>query len=336
MAARVNRQILLNARPVGEIKDSDFKYREAPIPAAGPGQFLARNLYLSLDPAMRGWLDDRDSYLPPVGIGEVMRSGGLGEVVASNDPAVPVGSTVNGLVGWQDYALIGGEGGLATVLPEGIDPIDALSVYGATGLTAYFGVLDVARPEAGETVVVSGAAGATGSVAGQIARIKGCRVVGLAGTEDKCRWVTDELGFDACINYKTEDVAARLDETCPNGIDVYFDNVGGEILDLVLDRINLRARIALCGAISTYNATVLPPGPSNYFKLVTCRARMEGFLLFDYVDRFAEGVLALAGWVAEGLIKHRVEVVEGLEQAPTAINRLFTGENSGKLVVKVA
>ena len=331
-----NRQIVLRERPTGMIDDRCFELIEEPVPEPGPGQALVRIQYVSLDPAMRGWLDDRDSYLPPVGIGEVMRSGGLGEVVVSNDPAVPVGSTVNGLVGWQDYALIGGEGGRATVLPEGIDPIDALSVYGATALTAYFGVLDVARPETGETVVVSGAAGATGSVAGQIARIKGCRVVGVAGTEDKCRWVTDELGFDACVNYKSEDVAARLDETCPNGIDVYFDNVGGEILDLVLDRINLRARIALCGAISIYNATELPPGPSNYFKLVTCRARMEGFLLFDYVDRFAEGVLALAGWVAEGLVKHRVEVVEGLEQAPTAINRLFTGENSGKLVVKVA
>jgi NADPH-dependent curcumin reductase len=331
-----NRQIVLCERPTGMIDDRCFEVIEGPLPEPGPGQALVRIQYLSLDPTMRGWVDERDSYMPPVAIGEVMRSGGLGEIVASNDPSLPVGSIVNGLVGWQDYALVGEGAGMATVIPEGIDPLDALSVFGATGLTAYFGMLDVARIEEGDTVVVSGAAGATGSVAGQIARIKGCRVVGLAGTDEKCRWVTDDLGFAACINYRTEDVGARLSETCPDGIDVYFDNVGGPTLELVLDRINDRARIALCGAISIYNATELPPGPRNYFNLVVHRARMEGFLLFDYVDRFAEGVITLAGWAAEGLIKHRVDVVDGLEQAPSAVNRLFTGENTGKLVVKVA
>ena len=331
-----NRQIVLRERPTGMIDDRCFELIEGPVPEPGPGQALVRIQYLSLDPTMRGWVDDRPSYMPPVAIGEVMRSGGLGEIVASNDPALPVGSTVNGLVGWQDYALIGAGAGMASVIPDGIDPLDALSVFGATGLTAYFGMLDVARIDEGDTVVVSGAAGATGSVAGQIARIKGCRVVGLAGTDEKCRWVTEDLGFDACINYKTEDVGARMTETCPDGIDVYFDNVGGPTLELVLDRINDRARIALCGAISTYNQRELSAGPRNYFNLVVHRARMEGFLLFDYVDRFGEGVIALAGWAAEGLIKHRVDVVDGLEQAPTAVNRLFTGENTGKLVVKVA
>jgi NADPH-dependent curcumin reductase len=331
-----NRQIVLRERPTGMIAESCFELVEVPVPEPGPGQALVRVRYVSLDPAMRGWLNEGDTYVPAVGIGEVMRSGGLGEVVASNDPAVPVGATAYGFTGWQDYAVVGGDDVPVTVLPEGVEALDALSVYGVTGLTAYFGMLDIGRPEAGETVVVSGAAGATGSVAGQIARIRGCRVVGLAGTDEKCRWVTDELGFDACINYKTDDIVARLDETCPDGIDVFFDNVGGEVLELVLARINDYARIVLCGAISVYNADEPPPGPRNYFNLVTHRSRMEGFLVLDYVDRFLEGVLALAGWVAEGRIKHRVDVVEGLEQAPTAINRLFTGENTGKLVVKVA
>jgi NADPH-dependent curcumin reductase CurA len=331
-----NRQIVLRERPAGMITDSCFELIESPVPEPGAGQALVRTQYVSLDPAMRGWLDEGDTYIAAVGIGEVMRCGGLGEVVASNNPALPVGATVYGFMGWQDYVLAGGDNEVPQVLPAGVDPLDALSVYGATGLTAYFGMLDIGRPEAGETVVVSGAAGATGSVAGQIARIRGCRVVGTAGTDDKCRWVTDDLGFDACINYRREDVRTRLRETCPGGIDVFFDNVGGEILDVVLARIRDNARIVLCGAISGYNAAELPPGPRNYANLIIHRGRMEGFLVFDYRDRFPEAVLALAGWVADGQISYRVDVVEGLEQAPRAINRLFTGENTGKLVVKVA
>jgi NADPH-dependent curcumin reductase CurA len=331
-----NRQIVLRERPVGMIGDSTFELVESPIPEPGPGEAVVRVTYLSLDPAMRGWIDAGDTYIAEVKIGDVMRGGGIGEVVASDTSALPVGSTVTGFLGWQDYMLVDAEADPPRVLPDGVAPVDALSVYGGTGITAYFGMLDVGRPQAGETVVVSGAAGATGSVAGQIARIQGCRVVGLAGTDEKCRWVTEECGFDACINYRTEDVRARLRQTCPDGVDVFFDNVGGEILERVLDRINDRARIVLCGAISIYNAVDLPPGPRNYFNLVVHRARMEGFIVLDYLERFAEAVIALAGWVADGRIKHRVDVVEGLEQAPCAMNRLFTGENAGKLVVKVA
>ncbi|MGH9024910.1 MAG: NADP-dependent oxidoreductase [Acidimicrobiia bacterium] len=331
-----NRQIVLRERPVGMIDESCFEVIESPVPDPGPGEALVRVEYVSLDPAMRGWLDAGDTYVSAVGIGEVMRSGGLGEVVASNDPAVPVGATASGFVGWQDYALVGGEREQPIVLPDGIEPLDALSVYGGTGLTAYFGMLEVGRAKDGETVVVSGAAGATGSAAGQIALILGCRVVGIAGTDEKCSWVADGLGFDACINYRTEDVGACLRETCPDGIDVFFDNVGGEILDLVLARINDYARIVLCGAISNYNAVELPPGPRNVGNLIVHRGRMEGFIVLDYRERFLEAILALAGWVGEGRLKHRVDVVEGLEQAPRAINRLFTGENTGKLVVKVA
>jgi len=332
-----NRQILLAARPVGMIKPTDFRSVETPVPVPGDGQYLVRNIYLSLDPTIRGWMNEEDTYLPAIKIGEVMRGAGIGVVEQSSNPAYNVGDLVFGLIGWQDYFLGGGNDAMPMmVLPPGIPLTAALSIYGVTGMTAYFGLLDLGQPKAGETVVVSGAAGAVGSITGQIAKLKGCRAIGLAGTDAKCRWVTEDLGFDACINYKTEDMARRLKETCPKGIDVYFDNVGGEILDIVLTQINLRARIVLCGAISMYNATEFPPGPKHYVNLIGKRARMEGFIITDYLPRFAEAMGELGPWVAQGKLKYAIDQVDGLENAPTAINRLFTGANTGKLIVKIS
>ena len=329
-----NRQILLRRRPTGPITDDCFELVETPVPEPAAGEAIVRVRYLSLDPTIRIWVE-RDSYLPAIALGDPVRSAGLGVVVESRNDDFPVGATVMGMLGWQDYAVVGGETA-ANVLPDGIEPTDALSVYGGTGITAYFGLLDVGKPAEGDTVLVSGAAGATGSVVGQIAKIKGCRVIGIAGTDDKCRWLVDELGFDAAINYRTEDVAARIGELCPDGIDVFFDNVGGSILEAALDHLALKARVVLCGSISSYNTAEEPPGPRNLMNLVVQRARMEGFLVLDYLDRFAEAALDLAVWVAEGKIQHRVDVVEGLEATPGAMNKLFDGTNVGKLVVHVA
>jgi NADPH-dependent curcumin reductase CurA len=330
-----NRQVLLAARPHAMVDDSCFRMASEPAPAIADGEALVRVIYLSIDPTIRGWMA-ADTYLPAIRIGDVVRSGGLGEVVESKTDRYRGGDLVFGMTGWQEYAVADSGERSMTVLPPGIPLLDALSVYGITGMTAYFGVLDVGRPQAGETVVVSGAAGATGSVAGQIAKIKGCRVVGIAGSDEKCAWVANKLGFDACINYRTEDVPARLRETCPDGVDMFFDNVGGEILDAVLAIINLRARVVLCGAISTYNTDALPVGPSNYRNLIVQRGRMEGFIILDYLDRFPEAQLEMAGWVVDGKIQHAEDVVDGLEHAPDALNRLFTGANTGKVVVKVS
>lgn len=332
-----NHQWLLAARPSGMITGKEFEWNEAPLPEPGEDQALVRTIYVSLDPAMRGWMVDRRSYVPPVAIGEVMRAGGVGEVVASNNPAFAPGDLVSGTLGWQEYALTDGAGMMPLrKLAPGTNLRASMGVLGGTGMTAYFGLLDVGQPKEGETVVVSGAAGATGSVAGQIAKIKGCRVVGFAGADDKCAWVRDELGFDECINYKTENIARRLRETCPNGIDVYFDNTGGEILNAVLAQINLKARIVVCGGISGYNAVEPPPGPSNYMQLVVMRARMEGFLVSDYARQFPAAMTEMSGWIAEGRLKSRETVIEGLENAPKAFRMLFEGANTGKMLVQVA
>ncbi len=328
-----NRQIRLAARPVGLIAESDFSLGEVDVPELSNGEFLVRNLYLSLDPTMRVWMTDRPSYLPPVGIGEVMRGGGIGEVVQSKNDKYAVGTIVEGTIGWQDYAV--GTTGFQ-IVPKGVPLTEAMGVLGMTGLSAYFGLNDIGKPKEGDTVVISGAAGAVGSVAGQLAKLKGCRVIGIAGSDDKCAWVKGELGFDDCINYKTESVPGRLKELCPKGIDVYFDNVGGDILNAVLARLRLRARIILCGGISSYSADKPVPGPSNYLALVSARAKMEGFLIFDYASRFNEARAELALLVREGTLKSRVDVVEGLENAPRAIRRLFEGENIGKLMVRIA
>lgn len=338
MQAGMNRQVLLAARPVGTIKESDFTRREVPIPQPKDGEFLVRNVYLSLDPTIRNWMNEADSYMPAIKIGEVMRGGGAGIVVESRTPQYAAGDIVFGLIGWQDYCVGSARDPMPMmVMPKGIPLTAALSVFGITGMTAYFGLLDVGEPKAGETVVISTAAGAVGSVAGQIAKLKGCRAVGIAGTDEKCRWVTRDLGFDACINYKTEDVAARLKQTCPQGVDVYFDNVGGEMLDAVLMTINRGARVVLCGAISMYNNSgELPPGPRNYVQLMIQRARMQGFIITDYLPRFPEAAMQIGQWIGEGKLKYAVDIVDGLENAATAINRLFSGANTGKLLVKIS
>jgi len=336
MSADINRQWLLARRPQGLIRAEDFQWVERPVPEPADGEILVRNLYLSCDPTQRGWMA-RDSYLPAVQVGEVMRAFAVGQVVKSRHARFQVGDTVQGLFGWQDY-IVTAPGTVASPMPvpPGVPLETAMSLFGITGLTAYFGLLEIGRPQPGETVVVSGAAGATGSAVGQIAKIVGCRAVGIAGGAAKCRYVTRDLGFDAAVDYKSEDVSARLRDTCPGGIDVYFDNVGGEILDAALAQLALRGRVVLSGAISRYNDTELGAGPRNYLSLIVRRGRMEGFIVLDYMPRAAEAVSAMAAWVREGKLKDRVDVQLGLENAPAALMRLFRGENLGKQLVKIA
>jgi NADPH-dependent curcumin reductase len=334
--ATSHRVIKMASHPDGALEDDDFDLVDERVPEPADGEALVRTLYLSLDPAIRVWMNGIDTYVPGIHVGDVMRAGGLGEVVQSRNAAYTEGDLVFGMMQWSEYCIArAGPDGMMTLPRQ--EPITAfLSVLGVTGLTAYFGMFDVAQPKEGETVVVSGAAGAVGSVAGQIGKIIGCRVVGIAGGPEKCAWITDELGFDAWIDYKSEDVAARLRETCPDGIDVFFDNVGGEILDAVLGQINLHARVALCGAISQYDTAELSPGPRNFINLIPQRGRVEGFILLDYRDRFVDAILQLGQWVQEGRIRYAEDIVDGLENAPAAFRRLFTGENTGKLIVKVA
>jgi NADPH-dependent curcumin reductase CurA len=322
-----NRQWQLRARPVGMVKESDFELRSAPVPKPGEGQALVRNHWLAFEPAMRGWMEDRPNYIPPVAIGEVSRGMTVGEVVESRLEGLAPGDLVTGMTGWQEWAVADRS---LRKLPPGSDPALALSVLGITGITAYFGLLDIGQPREGEVVVVSGAAGATGSVAGQIAKRKGCRVVGIAGGAAKCAWLTDKAHFDAAIDYKGEDVGARLSELCPEGIDVYFDNVGGAILDAVLERIALRARIVLCGSISRYSLEEPPPGPAHYFNLVARRGRMEGFVVLDFLPRYAQAAADLEAWVADGSIAWEADVQRGFENAPKTLRRLYTGANFGK------
>jgi hypothetical protein len=315
------------------VKESDFEYVETKIPKALDGTLVVRTLYVSFDPTMRGWMEDRKSYLPPVAIGEPMRASGVGQVVESRLDGFEPGDFVHGLLGWQEYALCG----LGMVkVPEGMPITLPLHLFGITGLTAYFGMLEIGKPKSGETVVVSGAAGATGSIAGQIARIQGARVIGIAGGRTKCDWLTGEARFDAAIDYKGEDVAERLRELCPDGIDVYFDNVGGDILDAALAQLAMRARVVLCGGIARYNDEKPAPGPSNYLNLVLQRARMEGFLVLDYFSRFAEGSAELAGWLGEGQLVYAEDVQHGFENAPKTFLRLFSGKNLGKQLLKLA
>lgn len=329
-----NRQIILKSRPQGAVNSDNFGARTTKISDLGDGEILVRTLYLSIDPTIRGWME-RDTYLPAIEIGAVIRSAGAGVVVASKNPKVNVGDTVFATVGWQEFAVLT-EKDRPSVIPAGIDLRDALSVFGVTGMTAYFGLSEIGRPEAGETVVVSGAAGATGSIVGQLAKAKGCHVVGIAGSEAKCGWLKNDLGFDAVIDYKKEDVGKRLTETCPKGINVFFDNVGGRILNEALARIALRGRVVLCGAISQYEIMNDMYGPPNYVNLISRRGRMEGFIILDYLHRYMEGVAALGGLLAAGKLKHRTTVVEGLDRAPEALSRLFSGDHDGKLLVKVA
>jgi NADPH-dependent curcumin reductase CurA len=329
-----NRRWLLARRPTGTVSAEDFQLVVEPVPEPAEGEALIRNLYFSCDPTQRGWMA-MDTYLPIVPLGAVMRAFAAGRVVRSKNPRLAEGQLVQGLFGWQDYALV--QQGQASPVPAGVPLETALSVLGVTGLTAYFGLLEVGRPQAGETVVVSGAAGATGSAVGQIARIHGCRPIGIAGGPEKCRELVAELGYEAAIDYKREDVAARLRELCPKGIDVYFDNVGGAILDAALANLAMRGRVVLCGAISRYDGGPgAGAGPKNYMNLVIRRGRMEGFIVLDYWPRAPEAVEKLAGWLREGSLKDRVDVVHGFENAPAALARLFKGENRGKQLVKIA
>ena len=333
-----NRQWTLAKRPFGMVGPENFEYQETPIPTPGDGEVLVRNLYLSFDPTQRGWMEDRESYMPPVQLGEPMRAGSVGQVAESNHPDFATGDLVQTLGSWQDFVVVKPAQGLPglTKLPPGADPELTLSVLGTTGITAYWGLLDLGKPQNGETVLVSGAAGATGSVAGQIARIKGCRVIGIAGGPEKCAWLTDEARFDGAIDYKSEDVDARIGELCPNRVDVFFDNVGGGILEAALNHINMRARVVLCGGISSYNATEPVPGPANLMNLVINRARMEGFIIIDYFDRMAQAANDLMGWIQSGELVYQNDVQEGFENIPQTLTRLFTGQNRGKQLLKIA
>jgi len=329
-----NRQVRLAARPVGLPKRSDWQFTDEAVPEPAEGELVVRVTYLSLDPAMRGWMNEGKSYIRPVAIGEVMRAGAAGNVVASKHPQFKVGDVVTGGFGVQQYALSDGKG--VFKVDTRLVPLPVyLGTLGMPGMTAYFGLLEVGKPKAGETVVVSGAAGAVGMVVGQIAKIKGCRVVGIAGGADKCAYLRD-LGFDAAIDYKGEDVKAKLKEHCPKGIDVYFDNVGGEILDACLARLAMHARIVICGAISQYNATEGMKGPANYMSLLVNRASMTGMVVFDYADRYGEAAREMAGWIAAGKLKTREDVVEGgVDAFPETLLKLFKGENAGSLVLMV-
>ena len=329
-----NRQFRLAARPVGATKASDWILTREPIPNPGEGEFVVRVSHISLDPAMRGWMNAGRSYIAPVEIGAVMRAQAGGEIVASHHPLFPVGATVVGGFGVQTYALSNGKG--VDLVDLGRAPLPTyLGVLGMTGMTAYFGLLDVGKPKAADTVVVSGAAGAVGTVVGQIAKIKGCRVVGIAGGEAKCRMLVDDLGFDAAVDYKSEDVRKALHRHCPKGLDVYFDNVGMPILDAALAHLARGARIVICGAISQYNTTDKIQGPSNYLALLVARASMTGMVVFDYADRYADAAREMAGWRAEGKLKSLETVVAGFETFPETLLKLFVGENTGKLVLAV-
>jgi len=338
MTARQNHQWILTSRPTGMVSADQFEKRLVDVPALGDGQVLAQTLYLSFDPTQRAWMA-MDTYVPIVELGEPMRAGGIAQVVESKHPKFKPGDMINYLCGWQEFVIFEPDkpGFVpATKLPAHLDPAMLLALS-LTGLTAYFGLLDIGRPQSGDTVLVSGAAGATGSIVGQIAKIKGCRVIGIAGGPEKCGWLTEKGGFDAAIDYKHDDIGARLDELCPHGVNVYFDNVGGEITDEVLLHIAQNARVVLCGAISQYN--VEPEemyGLRNYLSLIINRGTAQGFIILDYLDRAVEGLLCLNKWLEDGRITQEIDMQEGFDNIPATLQRIFTGDNLGKQLLKVA
>ncbi|MGZ8258975.1 MAG: NADP-dependent oxidoreductase [Caldimonas sp.] len=340
LASTTNHQIRLARRPVGIPVRADWAFAAEPVAMPQAGGLLVKTLMLSLDPAMRGWMNEGKSYIAPVGIDEVMRAGGVGVVVASENPGFAAGDHVSGTLGVQEYALFDARriarGEISKIDLALGSPTQWLNILGMPGMTAYFGLLDVGQAKEGETVVVSGAAGAVGQTVGQLAKVRGCRAVGIAGGPAKCDWVVRELGFDACIDYKSGPVKDGLKTHCPKGVDVYFDNVGGEILDTVLTRLNRRARVVVCGAISQYNNTEAVKGPANYLSLLVNRARMEGMVVFDYTERFPAAIAELAGHLKAGRMKSREDVVVGLDTFPETLLKLFRGENFGKLVLQVA
>jgi NADPH-dependent curcumin reductase CurA len=325
-----NRQITLAKRPEGSVDESCFAEKQAAVPAPAPSEALGKVEWLSIDPTIRMWMA-MDTYLPAIEIGAPIRSAGLVRVVESENPKLPVGTLVFSTPGWQEYSIVSERD---QVVPEGVDPTAALSIFGITGITAYYGLLDIGRPQEGDTVVVSGAAGSTGSIVGQIAKIKGCRVIGIAGTDEKCAWLTDELGFDAAINYRADNVGKALRDHCPNGIDIYFDNVGGDILEMAIANLALHGRIVMCGAISQYNDDAPTPGPRNLSALISKRGRIEGFIVLDYLKRSGEAIQDLATWLMEGRLTYKVDVMDGLDSAPEALMKLFSGSNTGKMIVR--
>lgn len=334
----LNHQIRLAARPVGFPKESDWLHTAEPLRELNEGEILVKTLFISIDPAIRGWMNGGKSYIRPVEINEVMRAGGIGIVIASKSDQFQVGQHLSGSLGAQEYWI-----GMANDKYAGFYSIDPnlaplpsyLNALGMPGITAYFGLLDVGQPKAGETVVVSGAAGAVGQTVGQVAKQYGCRVVGIAGGQGKCDFVVNELGFDACIDYKGGSVKDGLKQHCPNGVDIYFDNVGGDILDTVLTRINMKARIIICGAISQYNNTTAIKGPSNYLSLLVNRAKMEGIVVFDYVKRYPEAVQQMSEWMTAGQFHTREDIIQGLDKFPEALMMLFEGKNFGKLILQI-
>lgn len=335
----VNRQWLLKERPVGMVGPEHFELVESPLPEIdlARGQVLIKTLMLGFDPAMRGWLADEPSYLPPVALGDPMRASGVGQVVESSNDNLPVGSLVQGLLNWQEFSVGDPEGLIPpTPLPDGTPPNLALSVFGTTSLTAYFGLLDVGQPQPGDTVLVSGAAGATGSVVAQIARLKGCRVIGIAGGAEKCAWLVNECKLDGAIDYKSENLEQRIGQLCPEGVNVFFDNVGGDTLEAAITHMADFGRIALCGAIASYNDIEARPGPRNLMILVARRVRMQGFIVLDYLDRAGEAIDALTGWVMAGEIAWREDIQSGFDNIPATLQRLFDGRNEGKQMLKLA
>ncbi len=339
MMSEINRQWIFTERPQGFVDSNTFSYREVPLPTPDleAGEVLVKTLYLSFDPAMRGWMDDKPSYLPPVELGTPMRASGIGQVVASEREDLPVGTLVMGFLNWQDYAVFdSNSAGSLNALPAGTPPDMALSAFGGTSMTAYFGLLDVGQPKAGNTVLVSGAAGATGSVVCQLAKLKGCRVIGIAGGPEKCDWLKTECGVDEVIDYRNEDVNKRLAAIAPMSIDLFFDNVGGDMLEAAIEQMADHGRIVLCGAIAGYNASEPPPGPRNMMTLIARRIRMQGFIMLDYLHRIEEFQAEFGTWVLEGKIKTREDIQEGFENIPATLNRLFEGRNQGKQLLKLA
>ena len=330
-----NHRVLLAQRPDGLVREGDFTHDEVAVPEPGEGELLVRTELLGIDATVRTWLSKAEGYIPPVEIGEVVRCSGVGRVLESRSPKLREGDLVSTLTGWQEYAVVGDDPMLTNPLPDGVEPEASLALFGAAGVTAYVGLTDVGRVKEGETVVVSAAAGATGSIAVQIAKILGARVIGIAGTDDKCTWLVEELGIDGAINHRTDDVPARLKELCPKRVDVFFDNTGGPILEHVLGRIADHGRVVLCGAISSYNESHKPPGPASYLNLIARRARMEGFISWDSWGRWAEITGQLRAWVSDGSLRYRTHIFEGLDAAPDALNAMFTGENIGKIVVRL-
>ena len=331
-----NKQWILNEFPVGEIKDNDLILKDSNLNNISDGEVLIRNIYLSLDPANRGWMSGKASYVDAMQIGDVMRGGTIGAIEESKNEKFKKGDVVQYQGGWQEYCINDGKGLRIIPLNTGLPMPSFLSIMGMPGMTAYFGLLDVLKPKESETLVVSGAAGAVGSIVSQIAKIKGCRVIGIAGSEEKCNWLLNDLKIDGVINYKTENVSARLKELCPNGIDMYFDNVGGEISEAVINRFNIGGRMSICGQISGYNSETLQPGPRNWINILIKRLKVQGFIVFDYQARAQEAFADMPKWIAEGKLQHKNHIVDGLENAVASLKMLFSGENKGKMIVKIS